>query len=191
MTPTDDLRTFANSLTEYGYNVNKWNDNKELQSYEKITIYPNNIIDNHHLVLTNYKGIYLVNPSLGNKMENIELFESDVYKRPISMIFKNYYVTADYNQQYRFNKIITVDLTNNKTKEIHCGSEISFDSYIQGTHDNSIFIFDRNSKKQYEIDLKKGNFLEVGNEISGIKQESKQVKQQLKILHLQHPLKKT
>ena len=84
------------------------------------------------------------------------------------MIFNNYYVTADYDGQYRFNKIITVDLTNNKTKEINCGTEISFDSYIQGTYDNSIYIFDRSSKKQFEIDLKKGNVLEVGNQTSGI-----------------------
>lgn len=166
--PTDDLKAFANSLSEYGYDVNKWSDNKEPQSYEKITIYPNNITKNHHIGLANYKGVYLINPSVGNKLENIELFKSDVYKRPISMIFNNFYVTADYNEEYRFTKIITVDLTNNKTKEINCGTEISFDSYIQGTYDNSIYIFDRGSKKQFEIDLKKGNVLEVGNESSGI-----------------------
>lgn len=168
MTPTDDLKSFADSLTEYGYNISQWNDHKETQSYEKNTIYLNNIKDSHHVGLTNYKGVYLINPSIGNKVEDIELFKSDVYKRPISMFFKNYYVTADYNQQYRFNKFITVDLTNNKTKEIKCGTEISFDSYIQGTYGDSIFIFDRNSKKQYEIDLKKENVLEVGNETSGI-----------------------
>ena len=168
ITPTDDLREFANSLTEYGYDVNQWSDNRETQSHKNITIYPNNISDNHYIALTNYKGTYLLNSSLGNKIENVELFKSDIYKRPMSMIFKNYYVTADYNQEYRFNKIITVDLINNKKSEINCGTEISFDSYIQGTYNNSIFIFDRSSKKQYEIDLKKGNVLEVGNESSGI-----------------------
>lgn len=166
--PNSDLDRFVNSLDEYGYDVNNWVDTKQSESYEKITIYPQNIIKNHHVGLANYKGVYLINPSVGNKVENIELFKSDVYKRPLSIIFKNYYVTVDYNEQYRFNKILTVDLTNNKTKEISCNNEISFDSYIQGTYDNSIYIFDRSSKKQYEINLKTEKTLEVGNENSGI-----------------------
>lgn len=166
--PNNDLDEFAKSLMEYGYDVNHWIDNKVQQSEENITIYPENIIEKHYIGLANYKGVYLINESFNSKVEDIKLFESDVYKRPLSMIFKNYYVTVDYNEQYRFTKILTVDLTNNKTKEISCNSEISFDSYIQGTYNHSIYIFDRNSKKQYEIDLKNEKVLEVGNESSGI-----------------------
>lgn len=166
--PSDELKEFAKSLSQYGYDANKWIDNKDQETYENVTIYPNNIIDNHHIVLANYKGVYNINPSVGNLVEDVYLFESDVYKRPLSMVFKKYYITANYNEQYRFTKILTVDLTNNKTKEISCDAEISFDSYIQGTYDDSIYIFDRNSKKQYEINLKNNKVLEVGNVNSGI-----------------------
>lgn len=168
ITPNSDLDGFANSLKEYGYDVNNWIDVKESESYKNITVYSKNIIKNHHIGLANYKGVYLINPSVGNRVEDIELFKSDVYKRPLSIIFKNYYVTVDYNEQYRFTKILTVDLSNSKTNEISCNGEISFDSYIQGTYDNSIYIFDRSNKKQYEINLKSEKVLEVGNENSGI-----------------------
>lgn len=166
--PNSDLKSFALSLSEYGYDLDAWIDNKEQESLENVTIYPNNIIDNHHIALANYKGVYNINPYVGNSVEDIHLFENDVYKRPLSMIFKKYYITADYNEQYRFTKILIVDLTNNKTKEISCDKEISFDSYIQGTHNDSVFIFDRNSKKQYEINLKNNKVSEVGNIDSGI-----------------------
>ena len=166
--PSQDLQMFAQSLKEHGYDINTWYDVKESVFQENITINPKNIINNHHIGLSNYKGVYIINPTVGNVVENIKLFESDVYKRPLSIVFNNYYVTVNYNEQYRFTKIFAIDLTNTKTKEISCEREISFDSYIQGTYDDSIYIFDRDSKKQYEINIKNGKVLEIGNESSGV-----------------------
>lgn len=162
------LEPFATSLKDIGYDVEQWVDKTEPKNQNNITIYSNNIIDNHSIGLTNYKGVYIINPSVGKEIEDIELFQSDIYKRPLSLFFEKYYITANYNEQYRFTKISVVDLTNNKTKEINCETQLSFDSYIQGSHDNSIYIFDRSTKKQYEINLKTSKVLEIGNENSGI-----------------------
>lgn len=164
-----NLDSFVNSLTDYGYDQNKWVDNATSDSIEGLSFYKENTIDNHFFTLTTYKGIYTINDVNSYKPKKIDLFTNDVYKRPISIVFNNYYVVADYNAKYRFNKFYVVDLTSNKVSEINCEHEISFDSYIQGTDNNSIYLFDRDNKKQYEINLKSNKVLEVGNENTDIK----------------------
>ena len=56
---------------------------------------------------------------------------------------------------------------NKKTIKYH--SSISFNSYIQGSIDDDVYLFDRNSKKQYRINPKTETIVEVGNEQTGIK----------------------
>lgn len=164
-----NLDSFVKSLTDYGYDQNKWIDNTASNSIETLNFYKANTIDNHFLALTTYKGVYVINDVNSYKPKKIDLFNNDVYKRPISIVFNNYYVVADYNAKYRFNKFYVVDLTSNKVSEINSEHQISFDSYVQGTYNNSIYLFDRDNKKQYEINLKSNNVLEVGNENTDIK----------------------
>ena len=163
------LDAFATSLEQNGYNQNNWIDNSVKEAEELVDIYKSNVLANHYLALANYKGVYTISNVNGNKINNIKLFNSDVYKRPMSIVFDKYYIVANYNEQYRFTKFYVVDLKSNKVKEINCEREISFDSYIQGTKNNSIYFFDRDSKIQYELNLKTEKVLEVGNESISIK----------------------
>ena len=59
-------------------------------------------------------------------------------------------------------------MTNNKKKEIKLKKKISKDSYINGVLDNKIYIFDKDSLKQYQINPKKKKVKEVGNKEDGI-----------------------
>lgn len=163
------IDSFVNTLNKYGYDKNQWVDNATIFKDEDVEFYKDNLVDNQFLVLTTYKGIYTINANNSHKPKRIDLFSADVYKKPLSIIFENYYVVADYNSKYKFNKFYLVDISSNKVSEINCGREISFDSYIQGWHNNSIYFFDRDAKKQYEINLKTNKIIEVGNENTGIK----------------------
>lgn len=165
----EKLDNYVLTLKEKGYDEDKFTDNSDNLKKEQLTIYENNLLDKKYYALSNYKGVYLINNITGGKLQNISIFKNDVYKRPLSIFYKKYYVVADYNKDYRFDKFYVIDITNGKIKEIEVGNEVSFDSYIQGTENNSIYFFDKTYKIQYEINLKTNKIIEVGNENTGIK----------------------
>lgn len=143
-------------------------ENKELSTKNKITIY-DNLLDNHYIALETYKGITTINKKNISTIVDINLFEKDIYTKDISCFIDKYYLVADYNKQTKFNEFKLVDITNNKIKTIKYDYDISLDSYILGTYQNKVYLFDNNSKKEYEIDIKKETVIEVGNTNIGIK----------------------
>ena len=143
-------------------------ENKELSAKNKITIY-DNLLDNHYIALETYKGITTINKKNISTIFDINLFEKDIYTKDISCFIDKYYLVADYNKQTKFNEFKLVDITNNKIKTIKYDYDISLDSYILGTYQNKVYLFDNNSKKEYEIDIKKETVIEVGNTNIGIK----------------------
>ena len=78
------------------------------------------------------------------------------------------YIIADYNQKHDFNKLYVVNVTNGKKDEVIINYDISFDSYINGSFKNSLFIFDRDKKNQYEFNTKQNLAYQVGNKKDGI-----------------------
>lgn len=164
-----DLDNFILNLQEKGYNASNFVDNSNTIDKDLLKIYEGNVLKETYYGLANYKGVYLINYATGGKLKEVDLFTKDVYKRPLSIFFKKYYVVADYNKDYRFDTFYVVDITNSKVKELKIGKEVSFDGYIQGTENNSIYFFDKTYKTQYEINIKTGKIIEVGNEKTGIK----------------------
>lgn len=162
------LQQFGENLIEYDYVENNWIDDATAVIEDNIDICKDNLIDNHYVSFNTYKGIYTIKGDKNSSFKKTNLFTKDIYVKPISVIFEKYYVVADYNSQYRFNMFYIVDLINQKVTKLDFGYQISFDSYIQGIIENSIYLFDKNSKKQYEINLKTNKVLEVGNEKSEI-----------------------
>lgn len=164
------LDDFATNLNEEKYNVTKWEDDKSGKiENAPITTYPNNIVDDHYVGINNYKGIYTINSVNLKKIVSVKIFEKDIYERPLSAIVGKYYVTADYESEYDFSKLYIVDLTSNSVYITNSSNKISFDTYIQGIVDNSLYIFDRVNKKQYELDMKTRTVIEVGNNSTDIK----------------------
>lgn len=168
-----ELQKFAKDMEKYGYDFTHFVDDtgKEIADEDgQIVIYPKNIAKNHYIGIDNYAGIYLINNYLESKpLYNIKVFSNDCYEKIIESRASRYYVTADYNSTYDFNTFHVVDLVYNDQKTIKYHSTISFNSYIQGSVDGSIYLFDKNSKKQYKIDPKAGTVVEIGNEQTGIK----------------------
>ena len=90
-----------------------------------LRMYKDNIIDNHYLYIENYKGIYLINKEYNVK--NITIFKNDLYTNKISILNGKNYITANYNDQYKFHEFKVVNITNGKKSEIISNDDISFD----------------------------------------------------------------
>lgn len=167
---SDKVKLFAKEMEEFGYKKELWVDNViDMATSHTTNVYTKNIPENHYLAVNNYRGLYTINNTNLKKLYDIKLFSFDTYKRPLSATVDKYYITADYSQKYAFDKIYVVDLTNNRVDEINTRDKIEFDSYVQGTVDGSLYIYDRYNKKQYQVMTKTKSVVEVGNETTGIK----------------------
>ena len=158
----NDLDRFAKSLDKY--RLNYISNKNVIKSDEYLTVYDN--FDSLKLGLENYKGIYLINKK---GFKNIELFKEDKYKKEISAFTKDYYIVADYNEEYDFHKFYVINLKTGKKSSLISNNKISMYSYIMGSIDNSIYLLDPTNKLEYEINIKDRYIRIVGNEKKGIK----------------------
>lgn len=151
-----DYRLVNDNMKEEleSYYNNQENYNDKLLNYN---IY-NEDID---LFIWSYKGFNYIK---GNNIKSYNIFKKDIYNIPISVKINNYIVVADYEQKYEFNKVYIIDLEKDVVKEWELDNTISFDSYIAGINDKSIFIVDTKSKKEYELVPHKQKMRIVGTE---------------------------
>jgi hypothetical protein len=165
-----ELDTYIDSLDSKIYNKEQFTDNKqEIKVDGTMTSYVENVIEGHYVGINNYRGIYTISADNLQTMYNAKLFSTDTYKRPISAIIDKYYITADYDQKYAFDKFYIVDLTTNRTSELFVNGKVEHDSYIQGIVDDTLYLFDRYNKKQYEIRINPFAIVEVGSTVNNIK----------------------
>lgn len=153
-------KTITNKFKEYGYETGTFQDKAQKLSISNTqSIYKENISKNTYLAIETYKGLTLFN----GKDTKIKLFENDIYKKPISLFTNKYYIVANYESEYTFKNFYLVNIINGEKTTIRSYDEISFDSYIMGEVDNNIYLFDKENKKQYKIDLKYESVEVVGN----------------------------
>lgn len=137
----ESLDKFANSIKQYDVSLYT-NDTSKYSIVSNVKIFDNYVDKN--IVLTTYNGI------ISNK-QALTLFQKDVYNNKISAFLDNYYVIADYDNDYEFDYFYIVDLNKNKIEKIKCPNAISFDSYIQGIVDGIIYLYDKDNELQYSI----------------------------------------
>ncbi len=161
-----EIDAFVKSLEQYGYHQEQFEDQqKVVKTSNGITIY-NNSVSNHIIGLETYKGIITINQK--NVLKEKNIFKNDQYQKEIEQFNQSYYVVADYNQSYEFHEFYVINIETGKESKIVSNQAISLDSYIQGIVDNQIYLFDRNYKKQYKIDIKKRKVQQVGDTDSGV-----------------------
>ena len=158
-----EIDEYVNSIEEYKLSNEEEGENVKKDS---ITIYKDNIKQNAYIALENYKGLYLINKK--DVLKKIDLFEKDIYKKDLSTFYKNKYVVADYNKNYTFHEIYLIDIKTGKKTTIAKDEEMNFDSYIMGSANNKIYIFDKSEKEQYAINLKNNTIAKSGNQKKGI-----------------------
>ncbi len=169
---TKEIDEFAHTLKKEGYQEKNWEENitdSQKEESGSLVVYKDNIVKNHYLGVDHYSGIYLINNYLKERvLYNIQIFQNDTYEKVIDGSGGQYYLVADYNSKHDFQTFYIVDLVYNDQKTIKYHSPISFNSYIQGTIDKNVYLFDRDSKKQYKINPNKKTIVEIGNEQTGI-----------------------
>lgn len=129
----------SNKLDDY-INKNKVRNN----TYNNYKIYNT---DNNVLIWS-YKGF---NYLKGDDVSFIKVFDKDIYEIPLAAKINNYIVVPDYEQTYEFNKCYIINLNNLKVAEWKLDYTISYDSYILGTNDKSIYLVDKKNSKEYEL----------------------------------------
>ena len=148
----NEISDFIKEMEKYGYQLSNFKDKaKKTKLSVNTAVYKNNILENHYLALENYKGLVLYN----TKEMTVPLFENDIYTKPVSTFTDKYYIVADYNNEYSFKIFKVVNIINGNEKEIRSYDEISFDSYIMGIINNEVYLFDKDARVQYKINIEK------------------------------------
>ena len=101
-----------------------------------------------NLFIWAYKGFNYIN---NGKIKLIKFFEEDIYEIPLATKINNLLFIPDYEQKYNFNKVYIINLDTLEVDEWKLKYEISYDSYVAGTNDISIYIIDKKNKIEYEL----------------------------------------
>ena len=113
---------------------------------EKIDNYK--IYNKQDMLIWNYKGFNYIKD---NKIEKINIFKKDIYEIPLATQINEYIIIPDYEQDYNFNRIYILNLLTLEKEVWEIKYDISFQSYINGINDKSIFLTDTKNEIQYEL----------------------------------------
>ena len=125
-----------------------YNDKTTYEKKDLFKIYTNNIQKDYIFYLTSYKGLYAIDKSI----EEINLFDLDVYEQDVKIFTKDKYIIANYNQKYEFNSLYVVDLKTKKISTIKFKYNISFNSNMF-LYENNVYIKDLENDKTYIVDI--------------------------------------
>jgi hypothetical protein len=126
------------------YQINRTEEEKEPKNIANYNIY--NDVDN--IYLWTYKNLsYIKN----DELKNIKLFKKDIYDINLAYKINEYIMIPDYEQNYSFDKMYVINLTNNKVDTWKLEYDISFDSTVLGSYDKSVFILDKKNEIEYEL----------------------------------------
>lgn len=168
-TKNKELDNWVNGLGSV-YNTSLFKDDlTNTQANKNAIIYPANVLPKHYLSIENYRGVNTISIANINKLADVPIFEKDQYTRIIAGYGSKYYITADYSFPDSLKKFLVVDIMENIQHTIETTKDISYDSYIMGSVDDSFYLFDKKNDKQYQINVKTKKVIEVGNKEVGLK----------------------
>ncbi len=104
-----------------------------------------------------------------HRYADVEVFRNDVYEMKVKTLVDHYFLVANYNQSSEFDSFWRVNIITNEVEQIDLDDAISFDAYFMGTDDGMAYLYDRENKVQYQINVAQKNVTEVGDESLGIK----------------------
>ncbi len=164
---SDGLKEFAKEMVNYGYDENNWKDNTSGSiEKENATLYPKNLVNNHYLGVSSPSGLYRINKI--DQIKYVKVYTTNLNNnQPILKGFVNdKYIVANYDDEqiYRF---FVSNLTNNGSN-MFATKVISNSTFVLGSFGTSLYIYDPDAKKEYELDYDSQSLLEVGNEETDI-----------------------
>lgn len=141
-------------VKELGFDVNKnltSNDNT-VNKLSNLKVFTNDFPKDMYMVLDNYRGVYLLGDDVNQYIRTIQFFNQDVYSKELSAVVGKYYVVANYNANHEFHEFHLLNMTVGDTSKFKFDEYISFNSFVQGVHDNKLYIIDKDNKIQYCVD---------------------------------------
>lgn len=117
---------------------------KDETTYENYKLYDTE----NKILIWSYKGFNYIN---NNDISFIKLFDKDIYDIPHATKINNYIVIPNYEQEYNFNEVYIIDLDSSEIDKWTLDYDISYDSYVLGINDKSIFLIDNKAKREYEL----------------------------------------
>ena len=161
----DDEYLSYNYVKENILDFSKLNNiNFEVKKVEKklgdISVDVSKLDLNSNIFIWKYNGFYQVS---NDNLSILNDFTNDKYKNDLGVLAGKYYFVPNYDQEYDYTKFYVYNLENNSRKEIDIDFKINYDSYINGVYNNDVYLFDKDSLKQYRFDLKKRKVFLVGD----------------------------
>lgn len=140
------------------HKINNFLENNKTTSYKKLKVYDNNISNEDIFTIWDYKGISIIEK---DKKNYIKFLDYDLYDNIKTIIYDKYFVLFENNHVDGIKNIHYYDLEKDKLKIYNPEIIISKDFYINGVVDNLIYVTDNKTKKEYTIDLKKEEIIQI------------------------------
>ena len=115
------------------------------EKYKNISI---NYLNDRAFIIWYYNGMHIINK---DSKKSISLFDKDVYEIDLAAILNNYFIIPNYDDEYYFDLVYLYDIEKDKKITWELNKTISFDSYVMGGLDNSLYLFDKKQKIEYEL----------------------------------------
>ncbi len=157
-----DLSSLVNNLEKYSL----YKSSNKTTSYTNTLFYKNNLAPKEIVVMYKYKNMFVYNKE-NDKVNNIELFDSDLYDNKLSAYTEGYYFTPVKNGA-DIGSYIIVNMVDGKKREIYLDDHMSYNSYNLGVVDNKLYVFDLTNKVEYEFRTD-SSYKVVGTVKSGFK----------------------
>lgn len=157
-------------LKRSGVSFDKWKEALQAKGYvledtdiistqDIITLY-NHFPANYTMSIWNYHGLYILKK---DHIKNLSILDNDYYENTLGILAGNYYIIANTDQNFSYNRIYIVDLLNESKDFVDLETEISKDSYFLGVVEDDVYIMDRDKKVEYSFNIKSRKLKEVGN----------------------------
>lgn len=155
-----DIGAFVEILQNKGYSNSVFETSYTSKEYRGKLVYQDNLIDDEIITLWDYQGLDLYEKE---DLSSISLLTKDRYENDLGSLVSHYYVIPNYDQNHDFNTMYIVDLFDHSKKSLYFDEDVSFDCYVQGVVDSKYYLFDRNNKRQYEINPKQASSRLIGS----------------------------
>jgi hypothetical protein len=156
-----------NNIVHYTYTNKKLKDqlpNELFKSKNKIESFNDLDIYNkdYTYLIWNYNGFYYINE---NENKKIDIFEKEQYTVSLIGYTKDYLIIPDYDSNYTFSKIFTLNFKNGNLKKHELKRNIYFDSYFLGYQKNKLYIVDNKEQLMYEFNAQNGKLEKIKSKI--------------------------
>ena len=151
------LSPWVEQLKAKGYSLGDEVDSIEKQ--ETVMVY-NHFPENFSVSLWNYQGLYIMKKG---SIKKLDVLEDDYYENNLGALVGQYYVFADTDAQFEYDRLHIIDIINEGRDFVDIHPSISKDSYFLGVVGEELYILDREHKKEYTFNIKTRKLNEVGN----------------------------